>query len=68
MLISTLLALKQMLALRTFLIAPLEIVASIGAEQMEEAMWLLKWLREMGGDTTVPVGHRSKQILQGISC
>lgn len=68
MLISTLLALKQMLALSPFLIAPLEIVASIGAEQMEEAMWLLKWLREMGGDTTVPVGHRLKQILQGISC
>lgn len=67
MLISTLLALRLMLALSPFLIAPRRIGASIGAEQMEKAMWLLKRLREMGGDTTIPVAHRLKQFLQGIS-
>lgn len=68
MLISTLAALKLMPALSPFLIAPLGIGASIGAEQMEKAMWLLlKWLREMGGDTNSPVAHRLKQSLQGIS-
>lgn len=62
MLTSTSLALKLMLALSPFLIAPLGIEASIGAEQMENAMWLPKQLRVTGEDTATPVGHRLEAI------